>query len=711
MKVYQLIYTSVQNCLSDSELGLTNQPGQRVYSCSQGLTKDNIQEIIRFSNYRLPRNNNVTYSEIIGDPTIPEMFPKIFRTLKLSDGKYAAIQSVYSGVDFQGRPGNFFAHALIFDDVSDDFFPEQYCGSSVFKTYLTTKEAERKLVHYLPVLEDLQPEEDLIKEIPIFIKLHKEQMTYILEKAFEMLSSNILSNICISTNDEYLTQKYLLALKWLLPRNIRNGAGISTYNVYVPSDKQKKIAFHGTIKGKNNITQQSIEARESCIYIDIENTKVNNIEISPLIEMGVDELRKEYNKYNFDSSQQISDWLETRSDITKPGMGGKLLRLKASGGDEIFAKRAAELYDVIENEEMKTVRFEISKVMFDNIDLFPSLTEKITDDYMTQCIERLCHGEKYDIDNFVSEKNQEQAKHLKEKMPDYMQVIRRELDNIGTSNKNILLGFMAQVKHVTGDETWKEFFGSDKNLLKVFITLASVIITGYGVRAFSPPESWNDNDLCEVIAYFESSTKQKKIKDSCMKYMYFNEHIDWEKYGITFTKHKKTIGEQEKDIDKIQSLLRKVGYIPYNGSNYDSIKREVTNDIYESRSPLLLSRLLDAFYRWKSTYGNQAEARKRAEKLRSLMLEMRRTEISCYDFIIPKLALEIIESPGHYHEMMINTVTMPQSFWNWFLIGYENCGKDEEKMLNYTRIYQANRVKLLRLPVRKKMKAAFKNIE
>ena len=125
MKTYQLIYTSVQHSLSDSSLGLSNQSGLRVYSCSQGVTEENINEIIRFSTYRLPKNNELTCSEILGDPEIPDMFPKAFRTLRLSDGRFAAIQTVFSGVDFQGEPNNFFAHALIFDDIDDGFFPEQ----------------------------------------------------------------------------------------------------------------------------------------------------------------------------------------------------------------------------------------------------------------------------------------------------------------------------------------------------------------------------------------------------------------------------------------------------------------------------------------------------------------------------------------------------------------------------------------------------------
>ena len=63
MKVYQLIYTSVQHSLSDPELGLVNQSGLRVFSCTQGLTKQNIDETIRFATYRLPKNNEIKYTQ------------------------------------------------------------------------------------------------------------------------------------------------------------------------------------------------------------------------------------------------------------------------------------------------------------------------------------------------------------------------------------------------------------------------------------------------------------------------------------------------------------------------------------------------------------------------------------------------------------------------------------------------------------------------
>ena len=52
MKVYQLIYTSVRYCLSDPELRLENKPGYRVYSCTQGLTAEEIEETVCFCGYK-----------------------------------------------------------------------------------------------------------------------------------------------------------------------------------------------------------------------------------------------------------------------------------------------------------------------------------------------------------------------------------------------------------------------------------------------------------------------------------------------------------------------------------------------------------------------------------------------------------------------------------------------------------------------------------
>lgn len=714
MKIYQLIYTSVQHSLSDTELGLENQPGMRVWSCSQGITRDNISEIIKFSNYRLPKNNDVVFSEIIGDPEVPTLFPKIFRTIHLSDGRYAAIQSVFAGVDHQGEARNFFAHALVFDEIDENFFPESYCDSPLFKTHLTTHEAEKQLVHYLPVIEDAKPFEASEKEIRLFIDLHRSELSYLIKQAMIVLKSDTLTHLCISTESEFLTRSYLVALKYMLPRDLEYHTGISTYNVYIPSDKQNQIIFNGTIAGKNNITKEAIEARTNCVFIDMEKLNMADNELSPLFDFSLDELRGEYAKYNFRSVHALEDWLDTKKNENQPGMGARLLKLKASGGNECFTTRALELYDRISEDAMKGVRFEICKVMFDNCALFGKNLKSITDNYITMCLTKLCKGEAYEIEDFLPQgpNTKQQAQFFKNRMADYMEIIRTNFDTIGQRNKYLLITLLAQIKHEVGDKSWHEFFKERKQYLMLFTELASIIITGSGANAFSPPSVWTKEELHEAVAYFDSSAQDDNIKQSCLKYVYFHEEVDWEMYGLMLTKHKKTRGEEVKDMQRLKRMLGRVGYIPFTRGSYMDLRAEVTSDMLDNASPLLLSRLLYAYYQWRGTYGNQAKAQEKAERVRALLLEMRRTQTSCYNYIIPKLALEIVEAPGHYHELIVSADTMPVSFWNWFLMGYSRCKEQDDKILNYTHVYHGSRAGLMKLPnLRKRMKMAFKNVE
>lgn len=712
MKVYQLIYTSVLSSLSDPELGLTNRSGLRVFSCSQGITKDNIDEIIRFATYRLPKNNDIIYSAKPCDPSVPELFPKIFRTLRLSDGRYVAMQISYAGYDFDGQIGNVFAHAFVFDDVDDDFIPERYFGHPMYRTHLEEKALNGQIVHYLKPLDDIQPTEGLEEKVIEFVSEHKNELTYILDKAMRLLTSDDIKNICIATNEAELTQMYLLALKWLLPRDGAENLGISTYNVYLPSDKQKQIVFHGTIKGKNNITQQAIEVRRNCIYIDIENTRFERDTNSMLFRFGVKELRDIYAKYKFTSAPQLLAWEATNEDITQEGIASKLIKLKKTAGDEAFTKRVMEIYPSINDLSMAGVRFELSQIMFENLHLFEDKKKDIAELYMWQCLERICAGDTVNMGNpFDDEETAKDiANEITSNIGQYMEEIRINLDLIPEKNKLLLLQLFGSVKHAASMQSWRELF-TDKEDLKLFVHIASeLVITGAGMSAFTNIEGWLSADLAEVIAFFDSSTRDHFLKKSCLKYIYAHQDEDWEKYGVSLKKHEKSKGAQEADIEKIRRMLSKVGYIPYQKETYQSIKGEVNDDVRSNNSPLLISRLLYAVYRWQGSYGNQIEAEKNAKTVREFLLEMRETQKSCYDFIIPKLALEIIESPCHYHEIIVNTETMPRSFWDWFLIGYEKCSRDDDKILNYTRVYMASKANMQKIPARKKLNDVFSDI-
>ena len=712
MKVYQLIYTSVLNSLSDPELGLVNRSGLRVFSCTQGITKENTDEIIRFATYRLPKNNDIIYSAKPCDPSVPELFPKIFRTFKLSDGRYVAMQISYAGYDFDGQVGNVFAHAFVFDDVPDDFMPERYFGHPKYRTHLREKDLNGQIVHYLKPLDDIEPTEGLEEKVIDFVSEHKNELTYILDKAMRLLTSDDIKNICIATNEPELTQMYLLALKWLLPRDVAEHLGISSYNVYLPSDKQKQIVFHGTIKGRNNITQQAIEVRKNCIYIDIENTRFERDTNSMLFRFGVRELRDIYSKYNFTSPQQLLAWEATCEDTTKEGIASKLIKLRKTAGDDAFKKRVMEIYPAINDLSMAGVRFELSKTMFENLHLFDENKKDIAELYMWQCLNRICAGEDIDIDGAFEDEETaaDIAKEVSGNIGQYMEEIRVNIDTIPEKNEVTLLKLFGSVKHAAKMQSWRELF-TDKEDLKLFVYIASrIVITGTGMNAFTNVSGWDGADLAETVAFFDSSTRDHFLKKSCLKYIYSHQDEPWDKYGVTLTRKTKTKGEQEADIEKVRRMLSKVGYIPYQKETYASIKNEVNDDIRSNNSPLLVSRLLYAVYRWQGTYGNQPEAEQAAQKVRELLLEMRQTEKSCYDYMIPKLALEIIESMGHYHEVIVNAETMTKSFWDWFLIGYGKCDRDEGKLLNYTRVYMASKNRMQKIPARKRLEELFDGI-
>lgn len=105
-------------------------------------------------------------------------------------------------------------------------------------------------------------------------------------------------------------------------------------------------------------------------------------------------------------------------------------------------------------------------------------------------------------------------------------------------------------------DTWKSLF-TNKEDLKLFVLLASqIVITGTGLNAFTQVKGWEKSDLAELVAYFESSTKDPFLKKSCIKYIY-NNNLDWSKYGISKTLHAKTKGRKRTGFAENQTYAFK----------------------------------------------------------------------------------------------------------------------------------------------------------
>lgn len=708
MKIYQLIYTNSKYSLSDPELKLKNHAGLGVYSCSQGLTEDNIKEIVKFCGYHLPKNCDFNGAKTFGDTNIPDRFPKIFRTFRLSDGKAAALQSVYSGPDENGNQGMFFTHVLIADD-SENIIPERYYKSKSFKKFLTKEEQERELVTYLPVLENADSGRNLMKNVEGFINDHKPQITVLFENLIEALSGEKKKHVMIAGSNSNEVDMYILALKYILPKNIAMSFGISTYNVYIPSSSQYKIMLHGTVKGKNNITAEHIEEQDSCIYIDVDKIDVKNVNVMPVFDERLKDLYDKYEEYSIRTVDELKGFTELGDMSSVAEISGKLTEVKDKLGTDAFKKQCLSLLDDIDNPDYDSVRFEMLDIMCSYPDAFGDRREEIAKKYILCGIELICAGNSVNIEKVFKESySREFGEEIYKELPSIMSMVM----NSDTEEKNttLILRILAMLKQLTGRKYWGEFFAENEEYMKAFIEMcAEVMINDTAPVTFTAPQNWTKSELSEVIAYFDSSTSNDPLKNGCRKYILANTDEEWSKFGITLKRTKKDSVESIKDIIRIRELLSQVGYMPFSRASYRDIKYQVSNEMNKNDNPLMVARLLSAVYTWQSVEAQVNEAKIAAERIYDLIMELKEAERSCYDYLFPKLGIEILNSAGHYHELIINADTMESEFWNWFLIAYTRIRNDEDKRLTYRRVFEASSKYLKNVAVKERIENYMRN--
>ncbi len=692
MKIYQLIYTAVKHSLSDPELELINQAGYRVYSCTQGLTADEINEIIRFCGYRLPKNSEVKYSKTPFDPTIPDLFPKTFRTFKTDSGKYVAVQVVYSGYDWNGEEGNFFAHAFVIEDAPDGFRPEEFYDCTAFRKCLTESEINTELVRYMPLLEDYECKANLTDKIDNFVYNHKIQMSVILEQSMAVLAGTEKTHICISAKNQEESDMYVLGLKRILPPTLADRLGISTNNIFLPSAGQNKIVINGTISGKNNISDDDIDNRTNCVYIDTQRIQTDGVKPMKLFEMSMDELYESYERFSIQTGKQLQLWLNSYERINEQGVGDRMRTLYNSVGETLFCERTLSIYNKINQADFKQIRFEILEVMFEKIELFPNLKSTITTSLIMEGIECICAGEQRNVENVFRNISKEDAADIYKRIDYIMSLFNA--DSMDEKSGTLLLRIFSLLKFSNELLTWREFFKDDEKYITEFLELsAKVIINDTSPVTFTAPATWTENDTAEVIVLFDSSTDDAYIKKACRKYILENKNAVWSTYGITLHKNRKTSDDMEFDLQKVRKLLREVGYAPYQRTSYSDVKYNVINEMSTNENPLLLFRLLNAFYQWQGSETSVA-SEKNAVKVAELITEMRETQLSCYNYVFPKLALEILDCAGENHELIINSQTMDDNFWHWFYIGFKNNYNNENIRVNYERVAAANKTAL-----------------
>lgn len=103
MKALQMHYTSCRR-------GSSGHPGFQTRTKSAGIAPDEQRELERRGLYLPPRSANPEPDAA----AIERDFPKAFRFCALDSGRKALVRSCYTGRDYSGRWGNYFAHSLIF---------------------------------------------------------------------------------------------------------------------------------------------------------------------------------------------------------------------------------------------------------------------------------------------------------------------------------------------------------------------------------------------------------------------------------------------------------------------------------------------------------------------------------------------------------------------------------------------------------------------
>lgn len=105
MRALQLHYTSCRR-------GQSGSSGFQTRTLTSGIRPDEQREIERRGVYRPPR-------DVKPEPSEEEMnrdFPRALRSWVLESGRRALTRSVYTGRDYSGRWGNFFAHTLVVEN-------------------------------------------------------------------------------------------------------------------------------------------------------------------------------------------------------------------------------------------------------------------------------------------------------------------------------------------------------------------------------------------------------------------------------------------------------------------------------------------------------------------------------------------------------------------------------------------------------------------
>lgn len=281
MLASQLIYTGC---------GKNKTGDYSVWAKSFDITNDEAEEISKFMDYS--RMSHLPY--VPTQEQIDTKFPKKLGYFYLSTGKVCLAQSVYIGnmySDSDTRIGNFFIHALIFDNA-EDMLPMNFIDSDLFKRCLTYEEwHDHDAPDELPKVEIVNPDALTKQELDEFFDDNRIAQFKLL---LQSIITSMDTDLKVTFYDDHGNLKYWYrAISACIPTFMQQKLTFCSFGISaVSSDANVKIRSIVPINGKHSVYDYQQEAGSGKYSFDFkEGILPKNIKAGAYVNRIVDCLR------------------------------------------------------------------------------------------------------------------------------------------------------------------------------------------------------------------------------------------------------------------------------------------------------------------------------------------------------------------------------------------------------------------------------------
>lgn len=229
MSFLQTYYTSC-------EAGLRSGKGFQFNAVTEGIDPATLQQVERLGLYVPPisRPSRPTPEEI-------EQFPFALLYQRLADGRAVIAQARYKGMDYSGRYGNYFTHALISTDPQSDIGSHSFLPIELWMS--ENWASEPALTTVLPARDEMQPGGQITPEDVLGFLFQCERIKYL--PAFLTAVARALGGErrIVIVDDDQNVALWIAAACYALPGHL---ALQVTFNTYVKNPYQTDFLLVGT---------------------------------------------------------------------------------------------------------------------------------------------------------------------------------------------------------------------------------------------------------------------------------------------------------------------------------------------------------------------------------------------------------------------------------------------------------------------------------